>query len=475
MNLARLTLLAISAAALSGCATRGAIAIHCDHFKEHVTRLESTRLLREIQGETGEPARDAEAALTVQPQGVGAAMLLSPLAQRIRALSQKPFIAQGGGSGQKPLNILLLSGGGQWGAFGAGYLQALQGKGSAQRVDYDMITGVSTGGLQALFVAIDREDPDAAYAAMAKEYRPEKESDLVDRGSKPMALLTGSFAGLDPLRRTIERALCTGGDPAAGCPMIEKLARSDREVLVGFVNAATGDFEYADVVALAREGTAGRSLDALRNAQQCLTGVTLASAAMPVFFQQVKINDQVYYDGGVRLSVFEGELGKDIDAVEAAAQAKFALGPAGIPKPAPASLYVVRNGPTRLLSKEGVPGGNDDTNRKADAITAAERAEAILVNQLEIGSIASLRLARPEGPIWLVTADGFHAWPGAAGTTEPAGTCPKGEGMFDPVFMKCLQRFGAHMAKTKGWRALSDLPRMQLDRQKQAELRAKAM
>lgn len=471
MNLVRLLLLAALSLGLSGCATRGALKISCRDFDKHVTRLDASDLLREIQGDAD---GKTSLALDAKPLPPKVNSLLSPLGERIRTLSLPSITAgQEVRAEQRTPNVLLLSGGGQWGAFGAGFLKARQAPGLPTRVDYDVITGVSTGGLQALFVAIDREDSEA-YTALAREYAPAKESDLVDRGATPMALITGSFAGLNPLRATIEKALCTGGDPAAGCPMIEKLARANRTVLVGFVNATTGDFEYADVVALASAG-ADRGVEELRNAQQCLTGVTLASAAMPVFFQQVKINNQVYYDGGVRLSVFEGKIARDVEEGYAAARAKsltppFAsIGKALAPTP---NLYVMRNGPTHLLGPDGKPGPNPVANERGDAITAAERSESILVNQLEVGSIASLRLARPSGPILLMTADGYEAWPGKTDPGVAAGECKKGKGMFDPKFMECLQRYGAFMALNHKWRPLPDLPTIAATRDSEAAARA---
>jgi hypothetical protein len=87
----------------------------------------------------------------------------------------------------------------------------------------------------------------------------------------------------------------------------------------------------------------------------------------------------------------------------------------------------------------------------ADALTNALRAEAIVVNQLEVQSIADLRLADPTGPIGLVTADGFD---------RPPGSCVKEpkDAMFSPSFMACLTRFGAARAdRVPPWRALSPI------------------
>ncbi|MBL7660842.1 hypothetical protein INQ28_31630, partial [Escherichia coli] len=66
-------------------------------------------------------------------------------------------------------------------------------------------------------------------------------------------------------------------------------------------------------------------------------------------------------------------------------------------------IYVIRNGPTWLPPDQTVlPGHPADIDTHADALHAVQRSEAIMVNQLEIGSIAALRLGRPGGGVWFV-------------------------------------------------------------------------
>jgi hypothetical protein len=465
MNAAGILTVAAAAALTAGCATRGSINIACDGFARHVEPLEPSQLVQDIQSDTNEelmlsPPDDNPAAPP--------APLRSKLARSMEALALGNDVRRAPvmflPPGPKPRAVLLLSGGGQWGAFGAGYLGELlrlakerAGSGQEGPIDYGVITGVSTGGLQSLFVAIDKVDA-SAYDDLRRNYSPARESDVVNRNAKPLAVLTGSLAGLKPLKRKIEQALCEKGDPARGCPMIEKLAASGRQVFIGFVEAANGQFQYADATGFASAGAgAGAGEEQRRNAQQCLTGIALASAAMPVFFQQVRINGKTYYDGGVRQSVFEQNVAESLEKGVAQARLKIAReeakSAAGARRPArPADisspdLYVVRNGPTELLGKDGKPDSDTEADRKADALTAAFRAEAIVVNQLEVGSIAALRLAHPTGDIRLITADGYHRWLTPPGSEKPVG-CEKPPGvMFDPTFMECLQRFGEHKAR----------------------------
>ena len=447
----------LTSLATGGCATRGALDIACTDLANYARPLPTPQIVADIHSDTRTEVSLASLALDGRAAPEDAAP--DPMASSIAALAladqtgSKDLTAARG----RPRAVLLLSGGGQWGAFGSGFLSQLKHRGGEHDVDFGVITGVSTGGLQSLFVAIDSPE---AYDAMRKAYAPASERAVVERNSKVMAVVTGSLAGLRPLRRRIEDALCAGGGVETDCPLITALADSGRRVFIGFVKARTGQFVYADAVEIAKAGGAGASKAARRNAQQCLTGVALASAAMPVFFQQIRINHETYYDGGVRLSVFEDHAASSIDRGVAAERARLAATAASAQPPPPAvetpALYVVRNGPTVLLAPDGRPGDDGAADEHADALTNAFRAESIVVNQLEVGSIERLRLAHPNGDIWLVTADGYEASrpDAAAGCTKPKVT------MFDPTFMQCLQRFGALKAnRERPWTALSPLGR----------------
>jgi len=452
----------LTALGLSGCATAGAIDIRCDQFERFTASTQPSRIVQQIQSDGTTNIRIADTIGAPPTSGAAAGFVAGPpspgLVEAIEALPMtrpQPGAFTPPGGALQPA-ILLLSGGGQWGAFGAGFLRTLHEDGHIP-ANFRIITGVSTGGMQSMFLAVANAHPQA-YDVLIGNYSPRLESDVVNRHSlQLLAGVTGALAGLKPLRRRIEAALCTNGNPALGCPMIDLLARSDSKVFIGFVKADTGELQYARAVDIAETGKAGTSVEARRNAQQCLTAVALASAAMPVFFQQIRINHETYYDGGVRQSVFEQNVAESLEAAVAAARAEAirkGAAPETIEAPA---LYVIRNGPTQLLGPDGRPNSRDPSaERHADALANAFRAEAIVVNQLEVGSIAALRLAHPTGTIKLVTADGFNrfVW---NDPVKPGCTKPK-DVMFDPTFMRCLQAFGAAKARRSApWITLDPL------------------
>lgn len=450
----RLALAVALGVLLSGCATRGPLSIHCPQFGSYVSELPPPQVIRDIQADRTEASLAASAAAQAAETG-------DALDRSIDRLMAPRDPAAPPGEQRVRQHVLLLSGGGQWGAFGTAFLKSLHDQGRLP--EFGTITGVSTGGLQALFVGVGDS---AAFDELARAYSPTSEKQIVDRNAQWMAVATGSIAGLKPLRRRIEAALCVNGDPRLGCPNIERLAASGRNVFIGFIEADDGNFHYADAVRIAKSagtGTAAEGLAARRDAQQCLVGAALASAAMPVFFQQIRVGDarrpesfKAYYDGGVRQSVFEVEIARRLER----GMARDAQRPQRVDRPrrAPPTLYVVRNGPTWVPDNAG-----PDT--KADALTNALRAEAIVTNELEVNSIASLRLSHPTGPIRLVTADRFDhmhlAPPEIPGQPPVMQRCEKPKDvMFDPGFMACLRGFGrSKAARAPGaeWIALSEL------------------
>ncbi|MCB2089301.1 MAG: hypothetical protein KDD98_10810 [Sphingomonadaceae bacterium] len=70
--------------------------------------------------------------------------------------------------------MLLLSGGGGWGAFGAGFMQAWSHDSDAPMPRLAAVTGISTGALQGLFVASGRIDD------MADTYAIQQQSELAN-------------------------------------------------------------------------------------------------------------------------------------------------------------------------------------------------------------------------------------------------------------------------------------------------------
>lgn len=468
---------------LAGCTTTGPIVFNCDGFEGPDGYAQESRpspLVARIRGEALPPVDPApppampdhgflEGGPKLQPTDDPKRILTldQALDQALaRAAFDKQHVESHGlvgaqGEEQQPTPAaLLLSGGGQWGAFGAGYLRRLHERGFGRYYDFSIVTGVSTGAFQSLFVAVGTP---TAYEKLASVYAPPREKHLVRRfDPRFLAAVTGEMAAIGRLRSRLEEALCEpralakalkSNNPldrkaiAEICPLMTALAQAGaspagRNAFIGMVRADDGKFISANATQIARDvidrpATAAQ----VRNAQQCITAIGLASAAMPLFYQQVQIGDRAnnvpprtYFDGGVRQSVFEAQIAQ-----------KQADNGAQMP------IFVLRNGPTHLLTRgpkgkdRDRPGSDPRANNKTNALDAAMRAEQIVVNQIEVQSIADLRLSHPTGAIRFITADGFHQFmpPGA----DAACGKKNKNAMFEPAFMDCLQSYGRARAE----------------------------
>lgn len=408
--------------ALSACATRPPLEVACNGFHKYVMTLPEDPIERAID----------ESLFSLSS-------LSTAMAPTVASLSNQIVNAIERGDPRRRPAALLLTGGGQWGAFGAGFLKTLRETRPDEYPDFRLITGVSTGAMQALMLAA--EDGDAggeleALRKLAAEYSLPREKDYVHRGPMFMAALTGSVAGLGPLRRRIESALCANPSDKAseGSCLLRAIARSNRVVLIGFVEADSGEFQFVDVVNIAKNND-------LETARTCLAGAVLASAAIPVFFQTVKVDGVVYYDGGVRLSVFEGLTALALRAAEHSCTPDSANCRSRLP------TYVLRNGPTRLAPLK--------RPLARDALSTAMRAETLMVNQLEITSISRLRLANPRGEIYLRTANDDDDSEVLNGKQPDRCEQNNKRAMFEPKFMSCLMRFGERRAKSENpWNRL---------------------
>ena len=171
-------------------------------------------------------------------------------------------------AGRPDCDVLLLSGGGQWGAFGAGLFDTLSRNSGNELAlgGVGVITGISTGSLQALMlmVALDpKQTPDMRRFALERlvwGYAPERESDVVRRTGLIGVPLFGSAAGTRRLRQRIIEALMPGGDER----LIEAIGQSSIEAFAGFVEAERGVFRYADIKELVNAApTAAAAAEAL--------------------------------------------------------------------------------------------------------------------------------------------------------------------------------------------------------------------
>jgi hypothetical protein len=327
--------------------------------------------------------------------------------------------------------VLMLSGGGSWGAFGAGYLNALD------RRDWAVVTGVSTGALQGLFVAA------GDYPALANAYGIDEGSELARSNGLRGLLFRGSEYDLAPLRQKIMAYLLPSGD--AESPLL-RMVRADRpDLSIAMVEARSGDLKVVHITRMLRAALGAEAHPdraKLHPIAECVAGVALASSSIPVRLTPVQIDGHTYVDGGVRSSVFEAGVARRLN--------RFSARAASVEP----HIYVIRNGPTIVFRDTIEPGkpGVAAVDARPDIMRVGMRGYSTIVNQNELMSIASLRLNYPRGPISVISADGFNA------PMNPKPCGPRPEALFEARFMRCLIGWGTYKARSgPSWISLRDL------------------
>lgn len=425
----------------------GPQSIHSPHFAHHIHKPRASKFIADIQ-------RDA-AIDQFGPRKDPMAWELRKMVARKAAFGDHTLVkALPGDAGDTPTEkVLMLSGGGQWGAYGAGLFKALHDASpdALAMKNVKVITGISTGSLQTLLlmVALDgnarKETRQYAIKRLEWGYSPRDESEVVDNRGMAQMLLRGAQAGTGPLRKRIRHAIYENCDAT----IIEAIRDSSIEGYIGFVEANCGHFHYADVRELVRTAPDNEA------AVEGLTAAAMASSAMPVFHQQLRVTgleqgDRTLYDGGVRRSVFfERAVEEMHEEIKKRAGHPADANPSGKEQArVTPDFFVVRNGPTVRTPAPHLDGSDDPLGN-------GKRGYDLLVNESEIGAIANLRLLNPHGTIWVTTADGWDCFDCQC----PEADCSKGDEMFKPGFMTCLRDLGRHKAVREDgpWWELSKL------------------
>ena len=227
--------------------------------------------------------------------------------------------------GARDYSILVLTGGGSGGAFGAGFLTGWTASG--ERPDFRVVAGISTGSLQATF------------AFLGPDYDDELTEVFTEVGTEDIYETRGVLhaivgdAGMDsaPLKELIDRYV----DDDLLAAVARRYAAGHR-LFVGTANMDTGEFVSWDMGAIAASSRPDK-LERYRH-------VLLASCSIPVLFPPVyfdiEVDGETYYemhmDGGAQSQLFLRGFLFDLEA--ALVKARM-LGVEIRP-----ALYVVRNG-----------------------------------------------------------------------------------------------------------------------------------
>ena len=180
------------------------------------------------------------------------------------------------------LNMLSLSGGGQNGAFGAGFL--IGWRESGQRPEFDFVGGVSTGSLLATHAMLGTPADDAILEQM---YTTITDKDIYKGRSIFGILSSDSLRDTAPLQALIAKYIT-----AETLQRVAAAFDDNRLIMVGTTNVDYGQTWVWNLSLIAKHG----KLDLYRK-------VLLASASFPIVFPPVEIDDHLFVDGAARSNV----------------------------------------------------------------------------------------------------------------------------------------------------------------------------
>ena len=199
-----------------------------------------------------------------------------------------------GEQGPPIVNALIISGGGDWGAFGAGYLKGWRQIPAAHSLampEFDVVTGVSTGTLIAPFAFLGDTQ---SINSIARLYRNPGDDWVKPRGKLYFLPDNISFAEVPGLEREVRSHL--------NMDMIRRIAEGGADGRFLAINTTNLDHAAShpfDLVAEAQHAIESGELDRIHN-------IVLASAGSLPHFRSGMIDQELHVDGGVTGNIIYG-------------------------------------------------------------------------------------------------------------------------------------------------------------------------
>jgi len=233
-------------------------------------------------------------------------------ANELRQLTDR-FMAYVAAKPHPAIDILVISGGGDWGAFGAGVLKGWgRVQGEMARPQFDVVTGVSTGALIAPFAFLG---DDASLDRIVQLYRNPQPDTAVSRGYLFFLPNNPSFFVLPGLERELRTALDR--------PMLERVVATGapgRVLLVNTPNIDFGQMKAWDIVAEARKALSAGDDEHVRK-------ILLASAGIPGAFPARDLGVHLYVDGAITGNILYGGRVRDDESLLARWAAAYPKAP----------------------------------------------------------------------------------------------------------------------------------------------------
>lgn len=319
-------------------------------------------------------------------------------------------------------DILVLSGGGEFGAFGAGFLKGWGEikSGEFSRPEFDSVSGISTGALIAPFAFVGTEE---SYDSLLQIYRNPDENWIVARGILSFLFGDRAYYDANKMHQFVRGSITPD--------MVQAFAAGSaqhRSLLVGATNLDYGMMRVWD---LSRMATGLNETDAIDQVAQRL----IASSAIPAAFPPVNIDDFLYVDGGASMQVVSGLDNREWLYREQSSVVEFVD-----PEKAPLRIriWIVIN--NKLLMEPEITSPTW-SSIAVKSLTALTRASTLQTLQ-DIETYTQMINSRPEFDVQM-----FYV-------AIPQGyEIPETENMFDTEKMRDLADLGEQMgANAESWR-----------------------
>jgi hypothetical protein len=300
-------------------------------------------------------------------------------------------------AGQPPpvIDILIVSGGGDWGAFGAGFLKGwlkVPAQHPLAKPEFDAVTGVSTGTLIAPFAFLGDEQ---STDEIVNLYRNPQADWVKQRGVLFFLPDNISFAEVPGLEREMRSHITMD--------LVRRVASASadgRLVAVNTTNLDDGTSRVFDLGAEAQRAVNDNNLDRIHN-------IMLASAGIPGAFPFRMIDDQLYVDGGVTGNIIYGGRISEEESLPALWQKAYPKLP--MPK---TRFWVIFNNQFRPMPVVTAPNWLAVIQRAMETSTRAATATAVR-HLFAIAEISRLkRKAEVEVRIVSIPGDWFPPVPG---------------------------------------------------------------
>jgi predicted acylesterase/phospholipase RssA len=211
------------------------------------------------------------------------------------------------------VDLLVISGGGDWGAFGAGVLKGWgRVRGDGARPQFDVVTGVSTGALIAPFAFLG---DDASIERVVQLYRNPKKDWAKSRGMLFFWPTNPSFYELPGLERELKKEV--------NDETLRRIAAEDgtgRCLIVNTSNVDFGDMHAWDIVSESKKALAANDPGRVRS-------ILLASAGIPGIFPSRGIDQWMYVDGAITGNILYAGSVREEQTIAAQWQAKYPKDP----------------------------------------------------------------------------------------------------------------------------------------------------